>query len=73
MSTLEAERVAGPCRSRSARDAQTSGYGNDGYWQYLDQSAQEHHDYFMARGAAEMAELMFTRTLSESLMGNEGD
>lgn len=59
-------------KSQSARDAQASSYGNESYWDYLDQSAQEKHDYFMRHGDPEKAAEMFTRSLSESLMGNEG-
>lgn len=60
-------------RSQSARDAKASGYGGERYWRYLDSHAQETHDYYLRRGEPEMAERMLTRSLSESLMGNDGD
>jgi hypothetical protein len=60
-------------KSQSARDAQKAGYGDESYWKYLDESAQEKYDYYMARGDREMAEFMLTRTLSEALRGNDGD
>lgn len=52
-------------KSQSARDAQASGYGSPRYWQYLDDTAAEH----FAKGYTDA----FTRTLSEALMGNDGD
>lgn len=60
-------------RSQAARDAETSDYGTESYWDYLDHYAAEHHAYFTARGDTEQAEAMFTRTLSEALAGNDGD
>lgn len=51
-------------KSQAARDAQASNYGSPSYWQYLDDSAQEHYD----KGYTDS----FTRTLSEALMGNDG-
>jgi len=60
-------------KSQAARDAQASGYGNEDYWEYLDDHAQELHDKFMARGDETTAKLMLTQSLSEALMGNEGD
>lgn len=59
-------------KARAARDAEASGYGDRDYWDYLDQSAQEHHAYFMARGDTEQAEKMLTQSLSEALRGNDG-
>lgn len=60
-------------KSEAARDAQRTGYGDKSYWNYLDESAQEHYDYFAARGDQETADLMFTQSLSDSLRGNDGD
>lgn len=60
-------------KSRSARDACESGYGNESYWNYLDTNAQEKHDYYAARGMFDKAEEMLIRTLGESLVGNDGD
>ena len=60
-------------KSRAAQDAATSGYGGPDYAAYLDQAAQEHYDYFMAKGDEERANEMMTRTLAEALRGNDGD
>lgn len=59
-------------KSQAARDAQRTNYGNERYWDYLDTAAQEAHDYFIRQGDKAKAAEMFTRSLSESLMGNEG-
>ena len=58
--------------SQSARDAEQSGY-RESYCDYLDQHAEELHDYFMRHGDPDTAAQMLTRSLSESLMGNDGD
>lgn len=60
-------------KSQSARDAERTNYGGPSYWAYLDESAEDHRHYFLAHGDPESAERMMTRTLSEALMGNEGD
>jgi hypothetical protein len=60
-------------KSQSARDAQEAGYGDKNYWDYLDKHAQELHDKYMAKGDETKAKSMITRSLSESLMENEGD
>lgn len=60
-------------KSQCARDAQRFGYGDERYWDELDEGAQRHYDYFMARGDTATAEEMLTRSLSQALMGNEGD
>lgn len=60
-------------KSRAARDAEKAGYGDRSYWDYLDQSAQEHHDYYTAHGDHKRAAEMLTRTLSDALTGNNGD
>jgi hypothetical protein len=60
-------------RSQAARDARRAGYGDASYWKYLDRAAQEHYDYFMARGDTAKAESMFTESLSEALRGNDGN
>jgi hypothetical protein len=59
--------------SQAARDAEAMGYGNKRYWEYLDAAAIEHYDYFMAQGLQDRANEMLTRSLSEALMGNEGE
>lgn len=63
----------GEYKSRSARDAAATGYGGKSYWDYLDEHAQELHDKFIADGDPVRAAKMMTRSLSESLMGNEGE
>ena len=59
--------------SQAARDAERAGYGSESYWVYLDEAARRHRDYFLARGDTATAEAMMTRTLGESLAGNDGD
>lgn len=60
-------------KSQSARDAEATGWGGKSYADYLEQHALELHEYFMVRGDHERAEEMLTRTMSESVMGNDGD
>lgn len=60
-------------KAQAARDAAEMGYGDEGYWEYLDQSAAEKYDYYMERGMPDMANHMLTRTISQALMGNDGD
>lgn len=57
---------------QSARDAQEIGYGDESYWDYLEESALEKHTLFKKRGDNDTANLMLTRSLSESLAGNDG-
>ncbi len=61
-----------PYESQSARDAQASGYGGPSYWDYLDQAAAEHADYFRRHGDEGRAAEMMTQSLGEALRGNEG-
>ncbi len=63
----------GQYKARSAREAQAAGYGDKGYWDYLDKNAQEHFKYYMKKGQKKKAKSMLTESLSESLRGNEGD
>jgi len=58
--------------SQSARDAQSSGYGDKVYWDYLDQHAKELRDYYLQHGDTETAQKMMIRDLGEVLRGNEG-
>jgi hypothetical protein len=60
-------------KSQSARDAQKMGYGAKSYWDYLDKAAQEHYEYYMARGDEKTANEMLTQSLSDALRGNEGN
>ncbi len=60
-------------RSQAARDAKASGYGGESYWERLDRHALDLHAYFTARGDTETAESMLTRSLGESLVGNDGE
>jgi len=59
-------------RSQAARTACIAGYGGPSYWTELDDAADRHAAYFTEIGRPDMAELMFTRSLSEALMGNDG-
>lgn len=49
----------------SAQQAQAANYGNVAYWDYLEKHAEE-----LAEKGVKDA---FTRTLSEALVGNDGD
>lgn len=66
-------------KSQSAQDAQAGLVRSKGrtcdesYLDYLDESAQESHDYYTAHGDPDRAESMLARSLSESLRGNDGD
>jgi hypothetical protein len=59
-------------RAQSARDAQAGNYGEESYWDYLETHAKELFDFFTAKGQHERASEMFTRSLSDSLVGNDG-
>src|SRR5215510_12721234 len=37
-------------KAQSARDAQAAGYGDESYWDYLENSAYESHGYYRAKG-----------------------
>lgn len=52
-------------KSQVARDAQAAGYGDERYWRSLDEHAAE----LSAKGVEDA----YTRTLSEALIGNDGD
>lgn len=60
-------------KSQAARDAQKQGYGGPSYWAELDRSCRESYRYFLRHGDKERAEMMMTRSLGESLRGNDGD
>lgn len=59
-------------QSQAARDAQATGYGGESYWDYLDEHAARTADYFTRHGDEAKA-AVWTQSLSESLMGNDGD
>lgn len=59
-------------KAQSAIDAREAGYGGKSYWDYLERHAEELHAYYTAKGDESTARQMFTRSLSESLQGNEG-
>lgn len=61
-----------PYKSQSARDAEQTNYGNQWYWEYLDRAAEECAEFYKRQGKPEMAEQMFTRSLEETLNGNNG-
>lgn len=74
------ERIAAKVyMSQQAQDAQAGLVRSKGrtcdesYCDYLDESAQEKYDYYIARGDTERAESMLARSLSEALRGNDGD
>lgn len=71
--TNTAETAAPAYQSRAAQQAQEGGYGSKSYWDMLDASAMRMRDYYAERGQHADAELMMTRSLSEALMGNDGD
>lgn len=52
-------------KSQAAKDAQAGDYGDESYWNYLDEHAAELH----AKGIGDA----YTRSLSEALAGNDGD
>jgi len=52
-------------RAQSARDAQAANYGDKSYWDHLEQMALEH----TAKGVTNA----FEQSLSEALVGNDGN
>ena len=62
-----------PYVSQAARDACSQGYGNASYWEQLDAQCLSQRDYFMRNHNSIMAKRILTRSLSEALMGNEGE
>jgi hypothetical protein len=60
-------------KSQSAKDAKKMNYGNESYWQYLDNSAIESSEYYRSIGDYKKAKEMLTRSLTEALQGNEGE
>jgi hypothetical protein len=59
--------------SQSARDAEATGYGDQSYWDYLDDTAKRHRDYYLTRGNKWEADRMMSCSLSDSLVGNDGE
>lgn len=57
----------------AAREAQAANYGDKSYWDYLEQHAHELRAKYLAKGNIEQADAMLSRSLSESLVGNNGD
>jgi hypothetical protein len=60
-------------KSLAAREAQKRNYGDKSYWRYLDNAAKRMHKYYQKQGDKKKAKSMFTRSLSEALLGNEGE
>lgn len=58
--------------SRCARDARKQKYGDESYWDMLEESALRHSKYYRDHGLNAMAKKMLTRTLGEALSGNDG-
>lgn len=54
--------------TQQAQDAESMGYGDATYWDYLERSALEYAERFPAR-----ADYFLTRSLSAALAGNDGD
>jgi hypothetical protein len=52
-------------KSLAARQAQQQGYGDKGYWDYLESHAHE----LLQKGVTDA----LTRTLTDALRGNNGD
>jgi len=65
--------ATGPYWSRSATDAHESGAYESHYVDYLEIAALRHHIYFLRHGDPVQADLMMTRSFSESLIGNDGE
>ena len=60
-------------KSQAAQDAQRRNYGDANYWQYLDDAAEAHGNFFKEHGQEELAKKQFTQSLGEALQGNDGD
>lgn len=60
-------------KSQAARDAQAANYGNKTYWDYLEQYSEELFNRFLVNGDLEIANKMMSRSLSEALIGNDGE
>ena len=60
-------------KSQAAKDAQQSNYGNESYWDMLEETAFRHAAYFKKMGREDVANEMITRSLGESLQGNDGE
>lgn len=58
--------------AQAARDAAAAGC-EPFYVEYLEQHARKLRDWYLRQGDPVSAERMMTRTLSESLAGNDGD
>lgn len=60
-------------KSQAARDAANGDYGDDGYAQYIEDSAIAYYEYYLAQGNLSMANLMLSRSLGQALSGNDGE
>jgi len=61
-------------KSQAARDAKAMNYGDQSYWDVLEQHVFENADFIRRHGGSEdEAQKMITRTLGEALAGNDGD
>lgn len=58
-------------KSQCARDAQRTGYGDEAYWDYLEQAAIEHHDYYIRHGMVALAQSMLTQSLGAAISQND--
>lgn len=59
--------------TRAAKDATASGYGGQGYADYIERHTLETAEYYRARGMHERADEILTRSLGAALIGNDGD
>lgn len=60
-------------KARAARDAETMGYGDKPYWDYLERHAHALSEFFKRKGQTEKAEEMLTRRLADALDGKDGE
>ena len=59
--------------SKSANEAKEMNYGNEDYWDYLENHALELFEYFSKKGDQPNSKKMLERSLSEALAGNNGE
>lgn len=59
--------------SKAANDAKNGNYGDENYWDYLENHALELSERFSNEGNTTRANEMLKRSLSEALLGNDGE
>lgn len=60
-------------KAQAARDARDQNYGDETYWDSLEEHARSLHAYYLLAGDEKKADEMLTRSLSDALRGNEGN